>query len=253
MGDRVKVSHTGHSLSSSHGAGLRGEGRGALSARYPGPRAAGRRRGSSAALRVSRPCQRAAGFTLIELLTAVVLAAILLGLAVPSLQSFIQNRRITTAANDLLAAIHLARTEAMKRGATVVMCRTGDPSDLGDAGDEDPVCGANHYPSGAANASKQWGPGWLMYARPVGSEDATLYSTGTDALVGIGPAAPSGVRITSDDDAQTVLAFFGDGSLNHTAPVAFAVCDDRGASKGKLIAVPRGGRPQMADATTCTP
>jgi type IV fimbrial biogenesis protein FimT len=47
------------------------------------------------------------------------IAIILLTVGVPSFRSMIQNQRMTTATNDLLAAINLTRSEAIKRGARV--------------------------------------------------------------------------------------------------------------------------------------
>ncbi len=199
---------------------------------------------------------RARGFTLIELLTAIVLTALLLTLATPSLRTFIQNRRITTATNDLIAAIYLARTEAMTRGASVTLCRTGDPNDLADGdADDDPTCQANVYPGGATNATKDWSPGWLMYALPVGDMSAPRdYDKTTDTLVAVGTPAPEGVSITANTDGQTYLAFFGDGSqIVSNNPTSYAICDQRGPSVGTAVTVPRGGRPAVGTATNCTP
>lgn len=66
------------------------------------------------------------GFTLLELMVTVTVVAILLGLAVPSFSDIIRNNRLTAAANDLLHSTHLARSEAIKRQATVVVCASGD-------------------------------------------------------------------------------------------------------------------------------
>lgn len=68
------------------------------------------------------------GFTLIELMLTVVLLAVLVGLGGPSLADFIRNSRITSKANDLLGATHLARTEAIKRRVPVTVCATSDAS-----------------------------------------------------------------------------------------------------------------------------
>ncbi|HEY4541471.1 MAG TPA: GspH/FimT family pseudopilin [Noviherbaspirillum sp.] len=64
-------------------------------------------------------CRLAPGFTLTELMAVVAIAAILLGLAVPGMRSLVQSQQITTAANDLLTAINLTRSEAIQRGRRV--------------------------------------------------------------------------------------------------------------------------------------
>ncbi len=67
------------------------------------------------------------GFTLVELIITLVVAAILLTLAAPNLTSFLKRDRLATQANDLLADLALARSEAIKRGAVVVVCKSSDP------------------------------------------------------------------------------------------------------------------------------
>ena len=64
------------------------------------------------------------GFTLIELMFTIVVLAVLLGIGVPNFRDFIRNSRMTAAANDLLADINLARSEAVKRRARVTLCKS---------------------------------------------------------------------------------------------------------------------------------
>lgn len=95
------------------------------------------------------------GFTLLELIITIALAAILLGLAVPSMHTFIQNNRISGQTNELVAALNLARSEAIKRGRGAWVCASADP----DA--ENPACSGND----------DWDDGWLVVAvTPGGSE-----------------------------------------------------------------------------------
>lgn len=61
------------------------------------------------------------GFSLIELMVVLSIAAILVGIGVPSFRTLIQNQRMTTTVNDFLAAINLTRSEALQRGVRVDM------------------------------------------------------------------------------------------------------------------------------------
>jgi type IV fimbrial biogenesis protein FimT len=84
------------------------------------------------------------GFTLIELLISIVLLAILLALAIPSLQSFVKNNRVTAQTNGLVSAIQLARSEALKRGTNSVICASNDAA----------TCTGNDT----------WASGWIVYS-----------------------------------------------------------------------------------------
>jgi type IV fimbrial biogenesis protein FimT len=63
--------------------------------------------------------KKTGGFTLIELLITLAVLAIVLAFAVPSFTNLIENSRVTTQTNNLLAAVNLARSEAVKRGVEV--------------------------------------------------------------------------------------------------------------------------------------
>jgi type IV fimbrial biogenesis protein FimT len=72
-------------------------------------------------------------------------AGILLSVAVPNFRSFIQNDRLSAAANDLLRSFQLARTQAIKHQANVVVCASANPT--------------------AANPTCSYGPfnGWIVF------------------------------------------------------------------------------------------
>lgn len=61
------------------------------------------------------------GFTLIELLVAIAIAAILAAMAAPSFSQMIANQRTKTLAADLQIALTRARSEALKRNASVML------------------------------------------------------------------------------------------------------------------------------------
>ena len=69
-----------------------------------------------------------AGFTIIELMITVAMASILLAIAVPSFNQMVVSGRLTAQSNEMVAAISLARSEAIKRNANVTLCRAADNS-----------------------------------------------------------------------------------------------------------------------------
>lgn len=84
------------------------------------------------------------GHTLAEAVASIAVASALLTATLPSaLRTLDQNRRATEI-NRLVASIHLARSEARRRGMTVTVCPSADGAGCGPRED--------------------WGAGWLVYA-----------------------------------------------------------------------------------------
>ena len=64
------------------------------------------------------------GFTLIELIVVLSITAILITLAAPSFQWMIRTNRLATATNHMVAMLAFARSEAIKRGVRVTLCKS---------------------------------------------------------------------------------------------------------------------------------
>lgn len=61
------------------------------------------------------PASRQHGITLIELMVTIAVIAILATIAVPSFQEIVKRNQISAQTNELIALIHLARNEAIRR------------------------------------------------------------------------------------------------------------------------------------------
>ncbi|MFT3669124.1 MAG: GspH/FimT family pseudopilin [Pseudoxanthomonas sp.] len=66
------------------------------------------------------------GFTLIELMVTLSVVAILAVMAAPSLSSFIRSNRLSSAANEMVATLQTARTNAISNRARVAVCPSAD-------------------------------------------------------------------------------------------------------------------------------
>jgi type IV fimbrial biogenesis protein FimT len=75
------------------------------------------------------------GFTIIELLITMVLAGVLMSLAVPSFNNFVASSRLMDQTNSLVAALSFARSESIKRNATIFVCRAASETATDCAGD----------------------------------------------------------------------------------------------------------------------
>lgn len=82
------------------------------------------------------------GFTLLELIITLAISAILIGLAMPSLQSLIGDSEMTSTTNEFVYSLQTARSEAIKRAGSVGLC----PSTAPEA--DEPVCDGTDYARG---------------------------------------------------------------------------------------------------------
>ena len=69
------------------------------------------------------------GVTLYELLITLLVIGVVLTIGVPNMVEYRQNSRITSTANDLIAAFQLARTEAAHAKTNITICGSTDPMD----------------------------------------------------------------------------------------------------------------------------
>lgn len=70
----------------------------------------------------NRTTQPAQGFTLVELMVTVAVLGILAMIAVPSMTSLINGGRLKEQTEEFVAAMQLARSEAIRRNARVTIC-----------------------------------------------------------------------------------------------------------------------------------
>lgn len=72
--------------------------------------------------------KRYAGFTLIELMITLVIVGILAGIGVPALKTFIQGNTLIASTNELISALNIARSEAIKLDSRVSICESSNGS-----------------------------------------------------------------------------------------------------------------------------
>lgn len=92
------------------------------------------------------------GFTLLELMVVVAIVAILSTLAAPSFQRLIQSTTMSNTVNTFLADMRFARSESIRRGGGVVMCRSAAPEAV------IPTCS-----TGSGAGGNGWASGWIVY------------------------------------------------------------------------------------------
>ena len=156
--------------------------------------------------------QRQRGFTLFELLITLIVAAVLLAIAVPSVSQFVESSRLRASQAELVSALTLARSEATKRGLNVVV----------QAAAVTPVAG------------KEFNEGWRVWV-DADANGAYVYSAGPpiEEIVREYPAPTGNVRFATASGA-TRATFNSRGFLT-TGEIVFTVCGKPGVTKGYRI------------------
>ncbi len=73
--------------------------------------------------------RKQAGVTIVELMIALIVLGTLLAIGLPSFLQAMANARTTALANEMATAMALARSEAVKRSGSVVVCPRAEDSD----------------------------------------------------------------------------------------------------------------------------
>ncbi|HLS79861.1 MAG TPA: GspH/FimT family pseudopilin [Steroidobacter sp.] len=158
------------------------------------------------------------GITLIELLCTLLAVAVLISIAVPSLGGLTRSAQRTAAVNDFFHAVYVARSEAIKRGAVVSICKSPDGARCLNHGD--------------------WSEGWMVFVNS--DRDEPPERDEGETLLAHYAGWPAG-RITSNRLAYSFRAQT-QGTVNGT--VLF--CDARGPEHSRAVIISHTGRPRVS-------
>ena len=140
----------------------------------------------------SPPHIRDQGVTLIELLTVIAIVAILAAIGVPSFQETIVRNRMAAQSNEFLSALNFARSEAIKRGHSVTLCRSTNATSCASTGG--------------------WESGWLAFSDPNGN--GTM-DTG-DASIRVWVALSAGFTLKGNTGVAGTIRYDARGMAQNT-------------------------------------
>jgi len=177
-----------------------------------------------------------------ELMVTISIAGIVLGLAIPSFTSIISSNRLTTYANELVAALNFARSEAIKRGVQVIVMRKG-------------------------TIGSEWKSGWDVFVDNDASNvfndngDATLCEAGEDCLLRTYDALPDGYTLISGNTYTCWVAYKANGLSKGSgsacngglASDTFRLCNGTDNTTSRAITINAVGRVRVSIGTVSCP
>ena len=153
------------------------------------------------------------GFTLIELLITVAIGAILMAVAIPGMNRFIQNDRLTSFSNSLVLDLMLARSTAVERNQATILCASSDENS----------CNSNDFSEG-----------WIVLADLDNDGDI-------DDLVKVQQAIDG--DISYNQAGLSVITFDNRGFIPTDGNIGtISVCDSRGNDHANTLSISRTGR-----------
>nr|WP_026279135.1 MULTISPECIES: GspH/FimT family pseudopilin [unclassified Thioalkalivibrio] len=171
------------------------------------------------------------GITAIELMVTLGVLAILATLAAPAFSEMLERQRIIGATNSLLNAMHLARSEAIKRNERVTLCPSSDGETCREDGD--------------------WAYGWIWFADPTHSGTRS----NEDPLIGYESAELQDMlSITGNAPVKDYVSYVPRGTTQRISGAlqmgSFSVCSSSYSTARRVI-VSSVGRPRSASLDSC--
>lgn len=184
--------------------------------------------------------QKINGFTLIELLVALAVAAILLGIGIPSFSGAIKNSRVSSDYAQITQALYLARSEAVKSFSAVTVC---------------PRAALNATQCGTDSAD--WKFGWLVFVdEDFARTEASATINDSDEIISVysAPRSDNSIEAVGSNDKtassasnRRYIRYEREGTANW-ANGSFLLCNDSDAELSRVLNVAptgdvRPGRP----------
>ena len=178
--------------------------------------------------------KKSLGFTLIELLVVISIASILMMLAAPSFKQLIQSNSISSNVNNFLADMRFARSESVRLGGGVIMCRSDAPEAVS------PACG-----SGAGPGTNGWVSGWIIFHDVDG--DKTRTAASTDPVLRVqAPITAIDSIVESGSSTKFIFTATGRLTLSSITSMQFGGNSNFANTVQRVVCVSVGGRARIA-------
>ena len=164
------------------------------------------------------------GFSLVELVVALAVLSVVLSLAAPSFSGPMMNAQLSDRYNEMVGALQLARSEAVKRNMPVAICARNTDSTCGDTWDNGLLVFVDN---GATANSLETNEEILRIVEPVQK--------------GINVNAQGSSSASSPYITRTNIRFGTSGTSSWRGGGAVQLCDQRGADSIRALFVDLSG------------
>ncbi len=161
------------------------------------------------------------GFTLVELMVSLAVASLLLHLAADGWQRLVTRNRLSAATNQLLHALHLARSEAIKRNARVTV----------------------------APPDGRWERGWTVFP----DRNANGRRDPDESLLAAWGPLPPGYTLRGNGPVRHYISYEGSGRATRLSGAfqagTLVLCDPRQTADGehaRAVRISLSGRPRAS-------
>ncbi len=147
-------------------------------------------------------------------MAALTVLGILVAIAVPSFRSVTANSRTAASTNDLVTALNLARSEALRRSSSVAVCASANLT----------TC------SGSSN----WATGWIAYEDRNGNG---TFETGSEPLLRVWDPVSNGITVTASGAINNRVTFntMGMGTATIQFDLVPTGCIGKGAGRTNVL------------------
>lgn len=187
--------------------------------------------------------RKSSGFTLLEVIVVVAIVAIMTTLALPSVTALVQSNAVSSNVNGLMADIRFARSEAVRRGGAVIMCRSDDPEAT------PPACNTTAGTNG-------WVSGWIIFEDRDNSQTYSAAGDQGQLLKVQGPITNLDSIMETSGSGSTKLQFNATGRMNLASATAlqFGGNGSMPNNRQRIVCINGSGRARIAgDGTaSCT-
>ena len=167
-------------------------------------------------------------------------------MGVPSFSRTIEQNKLSTQINDLISTLQYARSESVKTGKRITICKSSNGTSC-------------------VNAAAGYESGWIVF------EDDSPSDGDLDVgeqLLKVHEALDSNMTLRGNPSFVNFISYLPSGGITNTNPGHFVMCKDSNTAKSRAIFINTSGRTRVAkdtnsdlipeddsgnNITTCTP